>query len=88
MAVSIRLQRKGSTHRPFYHLVATDSRNARDGRFIEKLGHYDPTRHPSVVEVNADRVQYWYSKGAQLSDAVKSLVKVQKISLTRTSASV
>jgi small subunit ribosomal protein S16 len=87
MAVSIRLQRKGSTHRPFYHLVATDSRNARDGRFIEKLGHYDPTRHPSVVEVNADRVQYWFSKGAQLSDAVKSLVKVQKISLTRTSIS-
>jgi small subunit ribosomal protein S16 len=86
MAVSIRLQRKGSTHRPFYHLVATDSRNARDGRFIEKLGHYDPMSHPSVVEIKADRIQYWYRNGAQLSDMVQKLVKIQKISLDRTPA--
>ena len=58
MAVHIRLQRKGSTHRPFYHLVATDHRNPRDGRFIEKLGYYDPKSEPSLVELKEDRIQF------------------------------
>ncbi|MDD9951569.1 MAG: 30S ribosomal protein S16 [Zetaproteobacteria bacterium] len=84
MAVHIRLQRRGSTHRPFYHLVATDSRSPRDGRFIEKLGYYDPKGEPSTVEVKADRLQHWYSKGAQLSDAVAKLVKIKSIALSRT----
>ena len=84
MAVNIRLQRKGSTHRPFYHVVVTDSRSPRDGRFIEKVGHYDPTRNPSVVLLNEERVQYWYRRGAQLSDVAQRLVRIQKIELDRT----
>ena len=71
MALTLRLQRHGSTHKPFYHIVATDSRRPRNGRFIEKLGYYDPNQEPSVMEVKEDRVQYWYSNGAQLSTAVK-----------------
>ena len=66
MAVSIRLQRRGTTHRPFYHIVAADSRAPRDGRFIEKLGYYDPKAEPSVIEVKTERVQHWYERGAQL----------------------
>jgi len=83
MAVHIRLQRKGATHRPFYHLVVTDQRNPRDGRFIEKLGYYDPAGEPSVIELKEDRVQYWYSKGAQLSQTVAKLVKIKKLALER-----
>ena len=52
MAVSIRLQRRGTTHRPFYHIVAADSRAPRDGRFIEKLGYYDPKAEPSSLKLN------------------------------------
>ncbi len=84
MAVHIRLQRKGSTHKPFYHLVATDHRNARDsGRSIERLGHYDPASNPSTVVVKAERVQYWFSKGAQLSNTALKLMQKQNIALTR-----
>ena len=86
MAVHIRLQRKGSTHKPFYHVVVTDSRSPRDGNFIERLGHYDPTKEPSIVELKSDRVQYWYSKGAQLSETAAKLVKIQKIELSRQGA--
>ncbi len=83
MAVHIRLQRRGTTHRPFYHVVAADHRCRRDGRFIEKLGYYDPKSEPSTVELKGDRIHHWYSKGAQLTDAVKSLIKVKKIDLSR-----
>jgi small subunit ribosomal protein S16 len=62
MAVHIRLQRKGSTHKPFYHLVAADHRCARDGRHIERLGYYDPSANPSIIKFKEDRVQYWFSK--------------------------
>ncbi len=84
MAVHIRLQRRGTTHRPFYHVVATDHRCRRDGRFIEKLGYYDPKSEPSTVELKSDRIHHWYSKGAQVTGAVKSLLKVKKIELSRT----
>ena len=83
MALTLRLQRHGSTHRPFYHLVAADSRSPRDGRFIEKLGYYDPNQEPSVIEMKEDRVQYWYQNGAQLTDTVKKLVKVKNVRLSR-----
>ncbi len=86
MAVHIRLQRKGTVNRSFYHLVAADHRARRDGNFIEKLGYYDPNPAQSTVHINQDRIQYWYERGAQLSDAVKSLVKVQKIKLSRKKA--
>lgn len=83
MAVHIRLQRKGNTHRPFYHMVATDHRNPRDGRFIEKLGYYDPMANPSIIELKEDRVQFWYGKGAQLTKAAEKLVKLKKYKLER-----
>jgi small subunit ribosomal protein S16 len=83
MALTLRLQRHGSTHRPFYHLVAADSRSPRDGRFIEKLGYYDPNQEPSVIEMKEDRVQYWYGNGAVLTDTVKKLVKAKNVRLSR-----
>lgn len=83
MAVHVRLQRHGSIHRPFYHVVAADHRKKRDGRFIEKLGYYDPNKEPSQIELKTDRVQYWYAKGAQLSETVAKLAKIQKIELSR-----
>lgn len=75
--VSIRLSRGGSKKQPFYHIVATDSRNGRDGRYIERLGYYNPVaRGASVpVTVDLDRVDYWVGVGAQMSDRVKKVVK-------------
>jgi small subunit ribosomal protein S16 len=83
MAVHIRLQRKGSTHRPFYHVVATDHRSARDGRFIEKLGYYDPKTEPSTIEIKEDRLQHWYSQGAQLTNSCQKIVNKKNIQLSR-----
>jgi small subunit ribosomal protein S16 len=83
MAVHIRLQRHGSHKRPFYHVVATDQRSARDGKFLEKLGYYDPKASPSLVEFKSDRLQYWFERGAQLSNTVHRLVQVKKIELSR-----
>ena len=64
-------------------MVATDSRNPRDGRFIEKLGYYDPSHEPSTFEFKSDRVQYWYAKGAQVSPTVKKLLNKKKVELIR-----
>ena len=83
MAVSIRLQRRGSTHRPFYHVVAADARAPRDGRYIERLGYYDPKQEPSVIEIKEERLQHWYNNGAQMSDTVKKLAGIKSIELTR-----
>ncbi|NRA63733.1 MAG: 30S ribosomal protein S16 [Pseudobacteriovorax sp.] len=83
MALTLRLQRHGSTHRPFYHIVATDSRRPRNGRFIEKLGYYDPNKEPSIMEVKTDRVQYWYANGAQVSSAVANILKKKSVKLDR-----
>jgi small subunit ribosomal protein S16 len=58
-------------------VVVADSRAWRDGRFVEVLGHYDPRKDPAVVKIDADRAQYWISKGAQPSDTVRSLLKKQ-----------
>ena len=81
--VVIRLARGGAKKRPFYNIVATDSRNRRDGRFIEKLGYYDPTREPSVMEVNTERLSYWYGRGANVSEAVATILRQKKIVLER-----
>ena len=73
MAVAIRLARGGSKKRPYYRLVVTDSRNARDGRFIEKVGTYNPLLakdSPERVKLDADRISHWLSVGAQPSDRV------------------
>lgn len=83
MAVHIRLQRRGSTHKPFYHVVVADSRSCRDGKFIEKLGYYDPKAEPSIVEIKADRLAHWYQRGAQLSETCHKLAKIKKIALSR-----
>jgi small subunit ribosomal protein S16 len=75
--VVIRLARGGSKKRPFYSLVVTDSRNARDGRFIERVGFFNPIARGGEVrlKVEVDRVDYWLGKGAQASDRVSGLVK-------------
>lgn len=75
--VTIRLSRGGAKKRPFYHLTVADSRNARDGRFIERLGFFNPVARgqEESVRVDKDRLQYWIERGAQMSDRVKQLVK-------------
>jgi small subunit ribosomal protein S16 len=78
MAVSLRLQRHGTTHRPFYKLVATDSRNVRDGRFIEILGTYDSVSNPHKINFDLERINYWLDNGAIASSTVKSLISQVK----------
>jgi small subunit ribosomal protein S16 len=75
--VKIRLSRGGAKGRPFYHVVVTDQRSARDGRNIERVGFYNPTAagKDKRLELNVARVQEWVGKGAQLSDKVASLLK-------------
>lgn len=75
--VILRLTRGGANKRPFYHLVATDSRNRRDGRFIERLGFYNPiaTDGEEGLRIALDRVSYWQGVGAQMSPVVARLVK-------------
>ena len=75
MAVKIRLQRYGSKKRPFYRLVAADSRNKRDGRYLEILGTYNPLTEPATVKIDEAKAQKWLSEGAQVTDTVKNLFK-------------
>jgi small subunit ribosomal protein S16 len=81
--LSIRLSRGGRVHRPVYTLVAADSRRSATGKFLEKLGQYEPQndKDKTLIDVNAERITYWVSKGAQLSDTVKSLLKHNKVTL-------
>ena len=72
--VAIRLRRAGSKKRPFFRLVVTDSRSARDSSFVEILGRYNPRTKPAVVDVNKERVDYWLAKGARPSDSVRTLM--------------
>ena len=75
MGVRIRLARHGAKKKPFYRIVAADSENPRDGRFLEKVGTYDPLKDPVEVSLNPDRIKYWMEKGAIPSDTVRSLLK-------------
>ena len=75
MAVRIRLQRRGTHKRPFYHIVVADRRATRDGKFIEKVGTYDPLTEPAEITLKADRYDQWVEKGALPSDAVADLVR-------------
>jgi small subunit ribosomal protein S16 len=75
MAVKIRLARHGAKKRPFYRIVAADSDSPRDGRFLERLGTYNPLQDPAQVVLDADRVKYWISQGATPSDTVKTILK-------------
>ncbi len=75
--VSIRLSRAGAKKRPFYHLVVTDSRNRRDGRYIERIGYFNPVgpEHEENLRIDIERAEYWIGQGAQPSDRVASLLK-------------
>ena len=75
MAVKIRLRRMGAKKAPFYRVVVADSRYPRDGRFIEEIGYYDPTKEPAVVKIDAEKAQKWIANGAQPTDTVKALLK-------------
>ena len=75
MAVKIRLRRMGAKKAPFYRIVVADSRSPRDGRFIEEIGYYDPTKEPSVVKVDAEKAKAWIANGAQPTDTVKKILK-------------
>ena len=79
MAVQIRLRRMGAKKAPFYRVVVADSRYPRDGRFIEELGYYDPTKEPSVVKIDGDKAKEWMANGAQPTDTVKALLKKEGI---------
>ncbi len=72
--VRLRLTRMGAKKKPFYRIVAADSRSPRDGRFIERLGHYDPMREPADLKIDLERVDYWIAQGAQPSDTVTNLI--------------
>ena len=73
--LAIRLRRTGSSKKPYYRVVVADSRNWRDGRFVEVLGHYDPRRDPAGVTIDSERAKYWIEKGARPSETVESLLK-------------
>ena len=75
MAVKIRLRRMGAKKAPFYRVVVADSRSPRDGRFIEELGIYDPTKAETVFSVDADKVKQWIANAAQPTETVKVLLK-------------
>ena len=73
--VKIRLRRMGAKKAPYYRVVVADSRFARDGRFIEEIVYYDPTKEPSVVKIDADKAKQWLANGAQPTDTVRVLLK-------------
>ena len=79
MAVKLRLTRMGAKKAPRYRIVAADSRTARDGRFIEIVGYYDPTTEPETVKVDAEKALKWLNNGAQPSDTVRNILSGQGI---------
>lgn len=80
MAVKIRLRRMGKKKAPYYRVVVADSRSPRDGRFIEEIGTYDPTKDPSVFNINEEAAKKWLSSGAQPTETVGKLFKLAGIS--------
>ncbi|MEG0541591.1 MAG: 30S ribosomal protein S16 [Angelakisella sp.] len=79
MAVKIRLRRMGAKKAPFYRIVVADSRYPRNGRFIEEVGYYDPTKNPSVIKVDAEKTKKWIANGAQPTDTVKNILKKEGV---------
>ncbi|EEU03242.1 ribosomal protein S16 [Eubacterium saphenum ATCC 49989] len=77
--VKIRLTRGGAKKKPFYRIVVADSRAARDGKFIEILGTYDPLKDPAEVKINEEKAKKWISDGAKPTDTVRALLKKQNI---------
>jgi small subunit ribosomal protein S16 len=83
MAVKLRLQRKGRKGAPFYHIVVADARSPRDGRFIEKIGTYNPLTVPATIEINRDRAYEWLTKGAQPTDTVRAILRFKGVLLKK-----
>ncbi|MBE5921765.1 MAG: 30S ribosomal protein S16 [Lachnospiraceae bacterium] len=79
MAVKIRLRRMGQKKAPFYRIIVADSRSPRDGRFIEEIGTYDPTKEPSVITFNEEAAKKWLATGAQPTETVAKLLKLAGI---------
>jgi len=79
MAVKIRLKRMGKKKAPFYRIVVADARSPRDGRFIEEIGYYDPTKDPSVFKIDEELAKKWLGNGAQPTDTVAKLFKISGI---------
>ena len=79
MSVRIRLQRKGRKKQPFYHIVVADSRAPRDGRFIEKIGTYNPMTKPATIELDRDRAYEWLMKGAQPTDTARAILRFKGV---------
>ncbi len=79
MAVKLRLKRMGAKKRPFYRIVAADSRSPRDGRFIEEVGYYNPIETPAVVKIDEEKALAWLSNGAIPTDTVRNLFSEQGI---------
>ena len=76
MAVKIKLKRLGKIRAPYYRIVVADARTKRDGRAIEEIGKYHPKEHPSLIEVDSERVQHWLTVGAQPTEPVLAILKV------------
>ena len=83
MATRIRLARRGRRNRPFYHIVVADSKAPRDGRFVEKLGYYNPLASPSSVKIDFDRALYWVQTGAQPSNTVRNILSREGVLLRK-----
>lgn len=83
MATKIRLARHGRKGRPFYHVVIADSRAPRDGRYIEKVGTYDPNTNPATIDLNFDRALYWLQTGAQPTDTAKRILSYKGVLLKK-----
>lgn len=81
MPVTIRLRRMGKKKQPFYRIVAVDSRGRRDGKYIDKIGHYNPLTDPAEVVINEEKALLWLNQGAQPSDTVKSIFRKQGLLL-------
>ena len=79
MAVKIRLRRMGQKKAPFYRIIVADSRSPRDGKFIEEIGYYDPTKEPSVIKVDEEAAKKWLNNGAQPTDMVGKIFKIAGI---------
>lgn len=77
MTVRIRLTRRGTKKRPFYRLVAANSKAPRDGKFLEILGSYDPMKDPALIKIHKEKVEYWLGKGASVSDSARAILKKQ-----------
>lgn len=79
MPTKIRLQRHGKKGYPFYHIVVADSRAPRDGKFIEKLGIYNPNTNPATIEIDFERTLWWYSNGAQPTDTARAILSYKGV---------